>query len=97
MDAQHGKANIRHRRAARIFQLMTKGTSVKPDPRLYNPGPRYLRELITDSGLTQKQAAKAIGHNERTMRYWLNGKHTFPYTVQFTMEALTRYKQGLTK
>ena len=68
---------------------------MKPDVTLYNPNPDYLRELIANSGLTQKQAAKAIGHNERTMRYWLTGKHTFPYTVQFTMEVLTRYKQGL--
>jgi len=68
---------------------------MEPDPSKHNPDPEYLRELITDAGLTQAQAARAIGHNPRTMRYWLSGQHTFPYTVQFTMEALTRYKKGL--
>ena len=65
---------------------------MKPDVRLYNSDPEYLRELITNSGLTPKQAARAIGHNERTMRYWLSGKHDIPYTVQFTMESLVRHK-----
>ena len=64
---------------------------MKPDPSLHNPDPKYLRELIDQSGLSPSEAARAIGHNKRTMRYWLSGKHEYPYTVQYTMEALARY------
>lgn len=60
----------------------------KPDVKQYNASPSYLRLLVAASGLTQKRAAQAIGHNERTMRYWLNGKHTFPYSVQYAIEKL---------
>ena len=66
---------------------------MRPDPSTYNPSPDYLRELIAESGLSNDGAARAIGHNKRTMRYWLAGKHQFPYTVQYTMEALARYKE----
>ena len=60
----------------------------KPDVNLYNDDPAYLRCLVEASGLFQRQAARAIGHNERTMRYWLAGKHQFPYSVQYTLEQL---------
>ena len=60
----------------------------KPDVSQHNPDPAYLRLLVAESGLSQRQAAKAIGHNERTMRYWLNGKHTFAYSVQYALEKL---------
>ena len=60
----------------------------KPDVKQYNDSPAYLRLLVAASGLSQKQAARAIGHNERTMRYWLSGKHTFAYSVQYSLEKL---------
>ena len=60
----------------------------KPDPKQYISDPAYLRLLVAESGLIQSQAAKAIGHNERTMRYWLSGKHDFAYSVQFALEEL---------
>ena len=60
----------------------------KPDVKQYNADPAYLRLLVAQSGLIQKQAARAIGHNERTMRYWLNGKHQFPYSAQYSLEKL---------
>lgn len=60
----------------------------KPDPKQYISDPAYLRLLVAESGLSQKRAAQAIGHNERTMRYWLSGKHTYPYSVQFALEEL---------
>ena len=60
----------------------------KPDVKLYNDDPAYLRCLVEASGLSQKQAAREIGHNERTMRYWLSGKHSFPYSVQYSLEKL---------
>ena len=60
----------------------------KPDVTQYNDDPAYLRCLVEASDMTQKQAARKIGHNERTMRYWLAGKHQFPYSVQHTLEEL---------
>jgi len=60
----------------------------KPDIKQFNNDPAYLRLLVDASGLTQGRAAKAIGHNERTMRYWLSGKHTFPSSVQYSLEKL---------
>lgn len=66
---------------------------MKPNIETYNPDPEYLRQLVENSGLSQRQAAKAIGHNERTMRYWLAGRHEFPYSVQYIMEALARYQE----
>ena len=60
----------------------------KPDVTPYNDDPAYLRCLVDASGLLQRQAAQKIGHNERTMRYWLAGKHQFPYSVQHTLEEL---------
>ena len=67
---------------------MQTSDMTKPDIKKYNSDPAYLRLLVTESGLSQKQAAKAIGHNERTMRYWLSGKHTFAYSVQYSLEKL---------
>ena len=64
---------------------------MKPDCKQYNPSPDYLRQLVQESGLSANKAAKALGHSRRTMRYWLAGEHPFPYTVQYTMEALARY------
>ncbi len=61
---------------------------MKPDVNQYNSDPAYLRLLVAESGLSQRRAAKAIGHNERTMRYWLNGKHSFAYSVQYSLEKL---------
>ena len=59
-----------------------------PDVTQYNDDPAYLRCLVEASGLFQRQAARAIGHNERTMRYWLAGRHQFPYSVQHTLAEL---------
>ena len=58
----------------------------KPDIKQYDPRPEYIRALVAESGLSQSKAAKAIGHNERTMRYWLNGQHTPAYSVQYALE-----------
>ena len=60
----------------------------KPDIKQYNPDPAYIRALVAESGLSQSKAAKAIGHNERTMRYWLSGQHTYAYSVQYALEKL---------
>ncbi len=60
----------------------------KPDVKQHIQDPAYMELLVAESDLSRKQVAKAIGHNERTMRYWLNGKHTFAYSVQYSLEKL---------
>ena len=47
-----------------------------------------MRALVAESGLSQRKAAEAIGHSERTMRYWLSGRHSFAYSVQYALEEL---------
>ena len=61
---------------------------MKPDSRKYNPDPGYLRGLIECAGLTQVGTAKEIGISGRTIRRYLSGEHTIPYSVQFAVECL---------
>lgn len=64
----------------------------KPDVSLHNPESVYMRSLVSACGLTQAEAAKALGLSERVMRYYLSqNDDTFrpaPYTVQYTLEQL---------
>lgn len=65
----------------------------KPDATtLHNPDAAYMRSLVDASGLTQVQAAEAIGISERAMRNYLSktaGKYIAPpYSVQYTLEQL---------
>ena len=74
------------------------GAGVKPDARLHDPQPEYLRLLIARSGLSQREAARQIGIGERTMRQYLAGQRTHadgsvtpcvaPYPVQYALERL---------
>lgn len=65
-----------------------------PDAIHYNPDPRYLRELLERAGVTQNEAARAIGVAPRTMRSYLStaddpkSRQAAPYCVQFALEAL---------
>ena len=62
-------------------------------PAKYNPNPIYLRSLIEQSGLSQRECAKRIGVGERTMRQYLatSGRQDeAPYPVQFALEALAK-------
>lgn len=61
---------------------------MKPDATTYDPRPEYLTELIRSTGMTQAAVAARIGVDERTIRRWLSGERTFPYTVQFAIECL---------
>lgn len=66
---------------------------MKPDAyRCWNPSPTYLRQLIAKAGLTQSQAAAAIGCSPRAMRSYLStdpaSHQDASYPVQFTLEAL---------
>lgn len=64
----------------------------KPNAKLHNPAPFYLRELIAASGYNQAQAAELIGISLRAMHNYLSltaDKHRdAPYTVQYALEQL---------
>ena len=63
-----------------------------------NPCPRYLRLLIEQAGLSQREAARRVGVSERMMRYYLaddSADHrAAPYPVQYALEQLCR-RNGL--
>jgi predicted transcriptional regulator len=61
----------------------------------HNPMPAYLRALIANAGVSQREAARLLGVSERMMRYYLidtqaEGHRPAPYLVQFALEALAR-------
>lgn len=64
----------------------------KPDATLHKPDAAYMRSLVKACGLTQAQAAEAIGVSPRAMRNYLSqDPDTFrpaPYSVQYTLEQL---------
>ena len=67
----------------------------KPDASHHNPDPRYLRGLLEQAGVTQRQAAHLLGLSDRVMRYYLSdedsdGHRAAPYTVQFALECLAQ-------
>lgn len=66
---------------------------MKPDSSTHNPAPRYLRGLLEQAGLTQRQAAQLLGISDRVMRYYLSDEasdsyRAAPYPVQFALECL---------
>lgn len=66
---------------------------MRPDSSRYNPAPRYLRGLLEQAGLTQRQAAQLLGISDRVMRYYLSDEasdsyRAAPYPVQFALECL---------
>lgn len=67
----------------------------KPDVSLHNPDAVYMRSLVAACGMTQAEAAKALGLSERVMRYYLSqNTDTFrpaPYTVQYALEQLASH------
>lgn len=64
----------------------------KPDATLHKSDAAYMRSLVKACGLTQAEAAEAIGISARAMRNYLSqDPDTFrpaPYSVQYTLEQL---------
>jgi hypothetical protein len=71
-------------------------TGKLPDARQHNPDPQYLRELIAKAGISQREAARRIGIDERLLRMYLanreaNSAQNCTYPVQFCLEALAEH------
>ena len=59
----------------------------------HNPDTDYLRGLINNAGISQREAARRIGIDERTLRRYLtlNSNKSYvecPYVVQYALEGL---------
>ena len=66
---------------------------MKPDASKHNPDPGYLRGLIEQTGLSQREVARQIGLSERVIRQYLANRDTStaleaPYPVQYCIEQL---------
>lgn len=66
---------------------------MKPDFKRHNPDPRYLRDHVARTGLTQEEVAARLGVSPRAMRSYLSltrgSRQDAPYPVQFALEALS--------
>lgn len=67
---------------------------MNPDASKHDPRQEYLRALLAQAGLTQREAARRIGISERLLRYYLappgSDHRVAPYPVQFALESLAR-------
>lgn len=61
---------------------------MKPDASQHDPRPEYLRALLEQAGLSQREAARRIGISERVMRYYVAGERVAPYPVQYALQML---------
>ncbi len=52
------------------------------------PTVEELRELIAQSGLSQRRAAEALGLDERTMRYYASAQRDIPIMVIYALRYL---------
>ncbi len=64
-----------------------------PDSSKHNPDPDYLKGLIQKARISQREAAKRIGVDERLFRMYLanrnaNSAQNCTYPVQFCLEVL---------
>ncbi|QEE24506.1 winged helix-turn-helix domain-containing protein [Rhodanobacter glycinis] len=68
---------------------------MKPDASRHDPRPDYLRALLDQGGVSQREAARRIGISERLLRYYLApetaaDRRVAPYPVQYALEQLAR-------
>lgn len=66
---------------------------MKPNASNHNPEPHYLRGLIEQAGISQREAARLLGVSDRMIRYYLADEgseqhRAAPYLVQFALESL---------
>lgn len=66
-----------------------RGSAPKaPDASRHDPRPEYLRALLDQAGMSQREAARRIGITDRALRYYAAGERSAPYPVQFALEQL---------
>jgi DNA-binding transcriptional regulator YiaG len=54
-----------------------------------------LRELIGNAGLSQRAAARELGVDERTMRYWCSGDQSPPTMALRGLDPFVRHRENL--
>lgn len=63
-----------------------------PDASKHDPRPEYIRALLANAGLSQRQGAVVLGISERMMHYYCadpsGDQRPAPYLVQFALECL---------
>lgn len=64
---------------------------MKLDPSKLSSDPAHIRQLIASTGMTQKEAAAALGVGHRTIGDWLGGKIKWSYPAQYALECLAKY------
>lgn len=55
--------------------------------------PTQLKKLLEKGGLSQRYAAKLLGINERTMRYYVSGDLEVPKVVELALRCLAEHSQ----
>lgn len=71
---------------------------MKPNASNHNPDPRYLRGLIDQAGISQREAAQLIGMSWAGFRNYLRDEshrlyRVADYRVQFALECLAAPSQ----
>lgn len=74
---------------------MIRNAPQLPDAKWHRPEPGYMRELLAKANLSQRAAARLLGVDERTMRYYASGQTPLPYPAQFCLEALADKSSGM--
>ena len=69
---------------------------IKPDSKMHNPDPVYLRSLVESTGLSLRETARRIGLSWNGFSNYLRDENEplyrrAPYTVQFALECLAHY------
>jgi hypothetical protein len=91
-----GDVAVDERNTARWAQAEADRAAGRPNIDLHNPRPSYIRSLLLEANVSQRSAARRLGIDERTMRYYCEehpDRPGCPYPVQFCLEALVPRRQ----
>ena len=67
-----------------------------PDAKLRNYDREYIRDLIEQTGLSQKAVASRLGITDRALRFYITEPpaRNIPYCVQYSLEQLAEGLNG---